>query len=250
MITDVFVLLIGLVIGSFLNVCAYRIPRKESLAWPPSHCPSCNHQLGVLDLIPVFSYLFLRGRCRYCRKPIHWRYPAVELLTAGLFLFAWLRFGASMRFVAAMVFASLAVVVSSIDIELKIIPDVVTLPGMALGLLFALFGGGPSLLSAAIGLAGAAAVLFLVAIIFPDGMGGGDVKLLAMIGAFVGWKGVLIALMSGSLVGAIIGLILIVARVMKRRDPIPFGPFLAAGGLAVMFFWPQIAAFLNLRGGM
>lgn len=246
----VFVALFGLAVGSFLNVCAYRIPRKESIAWPPSHCPSCRHQLGFFDLIPVVSYIFLGARCRYCRKSIHWRYPVVELATAALFLAAWLRFGASMRFLAAIVFASLAVAASSIDLELKIIPDVLTLPGMALGLLFALFPGGPSIVSAAIGLAGAAMLLFLVAIISRGGMGGGDAKLLGMIGAFVGWKGALVALMVGSLAGAVIGLILIMARLIKRRDPIPFGPFLVAGGLAVLFFWPQIAAFLSLRGGM
>lgn len=241
----IFVAATGLVIGSFLNVCIYRIPRKESLAWPASHCPSCNHELGLLDLVPVVSYLFLRTRCRYCRAPIHWRYPVVEAMTSGLFVAAWLRFGATWQFVGAAVFLSLGIIISMIDFKLKIIPDVISLPGIAAGLLLAIPSGVPTVLDSAIGAFAGAAVLFLVVLITPGGMGGGDAKLMGLIGAFLGWKGALGALFLGSFAGAVIGLTLIAFKVIKRKDPIPFGPFLVVGAGIFLFF---SAPILGLAG--
>lgn len=244
-ILTLFVACTGLIIGSFLNVCIYRVPRKESLAWPASHCPECGHELRTRDLVPVLSFLFLRGRCRYCRSPIRWRYPVVELLTAILWVLAWLRFGASMRFLATLVFLSLGIAIAFIDLDLKIIPDVISLPGMAFGLLFALLPGGPPLLDSAIGMVAGAGLLFLVAAVSRGGMGGGDAKLLGMIGAFFGWKGALAALFLGSLGGALVGLVLMAARVIKRREPIPFGPFLVLGGAVFAFFGEAIFGWAN-----
>lgn len=240
LILTLFVAGTGLIIGSFLNVCIYRIPRKESLAWPASHCPECGHELGARDLIPLLSFFLLGRRCRYCRSPIRWRYPLVEGLTAILWLLAWLRFGASMRFLATVVFVSLGIVMAFIDLDLKIIPDLITLPGMAVGLLLAILPGGIPVLDAAIGMVAGAGLLFLVAVISRGGMGGGDAKLLGMIGAFFGWKGALAALFLGSLSGALVGLALMITRVIRRRDPIPFGPFLVLGGVVFAFFGDAI----------
>lgn len=226
----------GLVVGSFLNVCIYRIPRKESLAWPASHCPTCSHALGVLDLIPVLSFIFLRRRCRYCGAPISWRYPLVESLTAILWSLAWLKFGFSQGFISAIIFVSLGIIIAFIDMDQKIIPNVISLPGIIIGLLLALLIGQPSILDALIGAAGGGALLFLVVLLSRGGMGGGDAKLLAMIGAFFGWQGAVTALMLGSVAGAVIGILLILFKVIKRRDPVPFGPFLVLGAGIYLFF--------------
>ena len=226
----------GMIVGSFLNVCIYRIPRKESLAWPASHCPACNHTLGVLDLIPVLSFIFLRRRCRYCGTQISWRYPIVESLTAVLWSLAWLEYGFSLEFLPAIIFISLGIVIAFIDLDQKIIPNVISLPGIIIGLLLALLIGQPSILDALIGAAGGGALLFLVVLLSRGGMGGGDAKLLAMIGAFFGWQGAVTALMLGSVAGAVIGILLILLKVIKRRDPVPFGPFLVLGAGIYLFF--------------
>lgn len=231
-----FVAIFALVIGSFLNVCIYRIPRKESLAWPASHCPACSHTLGVFDLIPVLSFIFLRRRCRYCRTQISWRYPIVESLTAVLWFLAWIKFGFTLEFLSAAIFICLGIVIALIDLDHKIIPNVISLPGIIIGLLLALLIGQPSILDALIGAAGGGALLFLVVLLSRGGMGGGDAKLLAMIGAFFGWQGAVTSLLLGSVAGAVIGILLILFKVIKRRDPVPFGPFLILGAGVYLFF--------------
>ncbi|HBG42877.1 MAG TPA: prepilin peptidase [Firmicutes bacterium] len=242
----IFVAAFALVIGSFLNVCIYRVPRKESLAWPSSHCPTCSHPLSTLDLIPVFSFLFLRGRCRHCKALISWRYPVVESLTAVLWILVWLKFGLSLEFLSAAVFLSLGIIITFIDLDQQIIPDVISLPGVIIGLLLALLSGRSSITDALIGAFGGAAALFLVAFLSRGGMGGGDAKLLAMIGAFLGWQGAAAALMIGSVAGAITGLLLIALKVIKRHDPVPFGPFLIFGAGAYLFFGEYIIDFYTM----
>lgn len=194
----------------------------------------------------MFSFIFLRRRCRYCKASISWRYPLVESLTGVLWILAWLKFGFSVDFLAAIIFLSLGIIITFIDLDQQIIPDVISLPGVIIGLLLALLSGQPSFTDALIGAFGGAVLLFLVAFLSRGGMGGGDAKLLAMIGAFFGWQGAAAALILGSFTGAIIGLLLIALKVIKRRDPVPFGPFLIFGAGIYLFFSEAIIDFYSM----
>lgn len=224
--------LIGLVFGSFFNVLVYRIPRGESIVAPRSHCPECGTTLGPLELIPVFSWLIQRGRCRHCGARISWRYPAVELVTALLFGLVGWRFGWTQETVGALVLVGFLIPPAFIDLEHGYLPDVMVLPGLVLGLLAGAFGiMGLGFLESLLGAVFGAGVLLVVVWASRGGMGLGDVKLLAMIGAFLGWQGAFYTLLFGSVLGSIVGVSLILAGRKKRRDPIPFGPFLAAGAI-------------------
>ncbi len=231
--------LFGVVIGSFLNVCIYRIPKKISIVSPPSSCTKCGYRLGVFDLIPLLSYLWLKGRCRRCGEQISWRYPAVELLTGLLFVIAVYKFGISLLALKLIVFGCLVITISFIDLELKIIPNVLSLPGMVLGLLFSVQDIWNSILGLVIGFG----IIFLVALLCPGGMGMGDAKLLGMIGAFFGWKVALGTLFLGSLYGSVIGIALLVLRKIERKTPIPFGPYLCLGALTLLFAEPVMKLF-------
>ncbi len=238
----------GLVFGSFLNVVIYRLPRRMSLLRPRSHCPNCGALVRWFDNVPVLSFVALGGRCRRCRAPIAWRYPLVEAATAGLLTAALARFGLTVRGAAAAVLLLLLLPLAMIDLEHKLLPDVLTLPGIAVGLGLSLAGATVPVLEAVIGAAlGAAlplAVLFAYrAIRGVEGMGLGDVKLLAMVGAFQGWRGVLLTLCLGAGAGALVGIGLIAAGKGRRDTELPFGTFLAAGAAAVVFFGaPMIRA--------
>lgn len=239
----------GALIGSFLNVVIYRVPRKESISFPPSHCPECDMNIKPYDNIPVISWLLLRGKCRACGAPISARYPAVEALTAALFGLAAWQFGFTLVLPAALVFLAILVAVSFIDLEHQIIPNKIILPGMpiALGLVL-LQGAGPALTGVAGFLIGGG-LLLLVAMINPAGMGAGDVKMAAFMGVFLGYY-VLIALLVAFILGAVIGLILIATGIRTRKEPVPFGPFLALGSLAALFAGAQIwAAYSSFAFG-
>ncbi|MGE5551939.1 MAG: prepilin peptidase [Bacteroidota bacterium] len=233
-------LIFGLAIGSFLNVVIYRLPRGESLVWPRSACPGCGHVLGVLDLFPLLSFLFLGGKCRYCSRSISWQYPLVEAMTGVSYCLLAIRYGIGLEFLVFAIYAALLIAVAGIDLHHMVIPDVLSLPGMGLGLLYGLARGrlAESLLGAAVGggtlLAVYYATLFLLK---KEGLGLGDAKLLAMIGALLGWRGALFTILLGSLFGSIIGLIMIVGGRLKRGEPMPFGPYLAAAGL-ILAVWP------------
>lgn len=232
---------LGAVIGSFLNVCIRRVPAGESVVSPPSHCPQCGVRIRGWDNIPLLSYLVLRGRCRACGTSISWRYPVVEALTGGMLVLLVWRFDLSVRLVADGIFVAALIVVSFIDLDLQIIPDVISLPGIVVGLVFAVAGWGPPLLTSVAGVLLGGGILYAVAAGYQlltgrEGMGGGDIKLLAMIGAFLGWRGVLVTLVLGSFTGALIGIGLMAARGADSRVPIPFGPFLALGALCALFF--------------
>ncbi len=233
--------LVGALIGSFLNVCIYRLPRHESIVWPGSHCPSCSRPIAWYDNIPLVSYLFLLGRCRHCKAPIPFRYPVVEALNVlGYVGLLWF-FGPSWPAVAYGLLYSALLVVAGTDLSHKIIPNVVTLPGIVVGLISAATILPLGLVNGLIGILVGGGVLWVLAWASPyvfgkEGMGGGDIKLLAMIGAFLGWKPALMAIMVGSFLGSLVGITLIAARVIKREDYIPFGPFLVCGAVVALFF--------------
>ena len=237
--------LLGALIGSFLNVCIYRLPRQESIAWPGSHCPTCSHPIAWYDNIPILSYLALAGRCRHCAVRIPFRYPLVEVLNASGYVGLLWVFGPSLVTVAYCLLYSALLVVAGTDLTHKIIPNAVTFPGIIVGIVCAAtvlpLGFFDSLLGVLVG----GGILWLLAWASPylfgkEGMGGGDIKLLAMIGAFLGWKPALMTIMVGSFMGSLVGVTLIAAQVIKREDYIPFGPFLVCGALVALFFGQSI----------
>jgi leader peptidase (prepilin peptidase)/N-methyltransferase len=228
--------LLGLSVGSFLNVCVHRLPRRQSLVHPGSRCPHCGYELRWYDNIPVLSYLLLRGQCRKCRQPIAIRYPALELVTLILFLVHGAVFGWTALLAVRLVFACAMVVLFAIDLEHHLLPDAVTLPGIVAGLLVSTVLP-PGLLDSLLGLLIGGGVLWLIGEAYfrysgQEGMGGGDVKMLAMIGAFLGWKLVLVTLVLSSVAGSLIGLLVIAFRRGGLKYALPYGTFLALGALA------------------
>jgi len=237
--------LFGALVGSFLNVCIYRLPRSESIAWPGSHCPACGHSLAWYDNVPLVSYLALLGRCRHCSAKISFRYPVVEALNAfGYVALLWF-FGLGWPLLAYGALYSALLVVAGTDLSHKVIPNVVTYPGITVGLLSAATILPLGLANSVIGMLVGGGILWLLAWASPylfgkEGMGGGDIKLLAMIGAFLGWKPALMTIMVGSFVGSVVGVSLLALQVIKREDYIPFGPFLVFGALVSLFFGQPI----------
>jgi leader peptidase (prepilin peptidase)/N-methyltransferase len=237
----VFSFLLGLALGSFMNVCIYRLPLGKSIVRPGSACPECGRPIRFYDNIPLVSYLLLLGRCRHCGKPIPFFYPMVEALGGLLSLALFIKFGLSFQYLAFLVFTETLVVIGFIDLHHQIIPDVLSLPGIAAGLAASLVLPHISWIDSLIGILAGGGILFLIASLYEwiahkEGMGFGDVKLLAMIGAWMGWKAlpfvVLISSLSGVLIGG--GSLLLTGRGYRVR--IPFGPFLALGAISFLFF--------------
>jgi len=240
-----FAFVFGAVVGSFLNVCIYRMPKDESVVFPPSHCPQCNYQIRWYDNIPLLSYLLLRGKCRGCGTRISPQYPLVELVNAVLTLLLFNRFGVSLSFLALFLFCSALVVVTFIDIEHQIIPDEISLSGIIVGFLFSFFLPFNSWLSSLIGILLGGGSLLLVAYGYQwlsgrEGMGGGDIKLLAMIGAFLGWRAVPFVIFSASLFGSVLGVTMMLAQKKDSKLAIPFGPYLSFGAVLYVFYGPQL----------
>lgn len=236
--------LLGLAIGSFLNVCIHRLPRGGSLVSPGSRCPACGYALRAADNVPVLSYLWLRGRCRQCRASISVRYPVVELVTAVIFVGHYLVFGWTALLAVRLVFAAALVVLFAIDLEHQLLPDAVTLPGTAVGLIASLFLP-PGIRDAVIGIIVGGGVLWLIGEAYfryagQEGMGGGDVKMLAMIGAFLGWQQVIVTLVFSSFAGSIVGLALMVTRRGGMKYALPYGTFLALAALTASLWGEQI----------
>ncbi|MFZ5688131.1 MAG: prepilin peptidase [Bacillota bacterium] len=236
---DLFILILGLCTGSFLNVCIYRIPNGGSVAWPPSACPNCGKRLRAGDLVPVLSWLWLRGRCRYCQGAVAWRYPAIELLTGLVFFSLWQFLGPGWQFLQAIILASILIIITFTDLDHRIIPNKVVLFGLISGMPFVWLAGTLEPLGAVMGVIAGALPLFLLAV-FTNGMGGGDVKLAGMLGLYLGWPKVLLMLFLASGFGAIAGLGLMAAGKVKRREPIPFGPFMAVAAMAVYLWGDRI----------
>ena len=210
---------LGLIIGSFLNVCIYRLPRGESVVFTPSHCTNCGCRIGARDLVPLLSYLWLKGRCRSCGMLISPLYPFIELLTGLLFAAAYLHSGLTTLLLKQLFLIAILVVVSLIDLKYYIIPDRMIIFSLACGILLNLL-----------------AFLLAPALIYRGGMGGGDIKLAAVIGFFLGWPNGLLAVFLGCLLAALIGIVLVLTRLKGRKDAIPFGPYLAVGTMLAMFF--------------
>jgi len=226
---------LGAIIGSFLNVCVHRLPRQQSVAWPPSACPNCGHMLAWYENIPVLSYLVLRARCRTCKAPISVRYPFVEALTCAMFVGAWWYYGPGPLLASRLVLGCALIVLFAIDLEHHLLPNAITLPGIVVGFAFSLMTE-PGWMASLIGLLAGGGVLYLVAVAYyrirhEEGLGMGDPKMLAMIGAFLGWKLMLLTLLAASLVGSVIGLALVVAGRGSMKYALPFGCFLAVGAL-------------------
>jgi len=226
---------LGLAVGSFLNVCIHRLPRGQSLNSPPSRCPHCDYQLRPFDNIPVVSYAILGGRCRKCRARISIRYPIIELVTMALFVLHGAVFGWTALLVPRLLFACAMVVLFAIDLEHQLLPNVITLPGIVVGLIASSVLP-PGIIDAVIGVLVGGGVLWLIGEAYfrysgQEGMGGGDVKMLAMIGAFLGWKLVLITLVLSSVLGSIIGMIVIAIRKGGMKYALPYGTFLALGAI-------------------
>jgi len=269
----IFAFLFGAIVGSFLNVCIYRIPVRGSLILPPSHCPQCKTPIKVYDNIPILSYFVLGGRCRWCKAPIPARYPLVETMMALFSVFLVLKFGLSSSFFIHFILISSLVVVSVIDLDHRIIPDVISLPGIGVGFLASfvkpveghndflvlfVFKGLRGVLTMAtldslLGIVIGGGLLYCVAVLFywatkKEGMGGGDIKLLAMIGAFLGWSSTVFTILVSSLIGSIVGVGLMVVKGADSKYAIPFGPFLSMGAVIYLFFGEEIIRwYLHLR---
>jgi leader peptidase (prepilin peptidase)/N-methyltransferase len=236
MILDTVSIIFGAIVGSFLNVCIFRLPKEESIVWPGSHCPHCKNLIKFYDNIPLISYLLLRGKCRYCKEPISAQYPLVEGITALSSLVLFMRFGPSLAYITYFAFVAALIVITVIDLYHQIIPDVISLPGIGVGLLTSLIIPQITFFNSLIGVLLGGGSLFLVATLYQwlfkrEGMGGGDVKLLAMIGAFLGWKAVILTILLGSLIGSITGIIIMVLKGKDFKYAIPFGPFLSLGAV-------------------
>jgi len=241
----IFAFIFGAVVGSFLNVCICRIPQGASIVSPPSHCPACNYRIPFYDNIPIVSFLMLRGKCRSCRAPISFQYPLVELITALLTLFLFLKFGPTFPFAVLFAFCAAMVVITFIDLEHQIIPDSISLPGIVVGFGVSFFIPRLGWQNSLLGIVAGGGSLFAVAFLYErltgkEGMGGGDIKLLAMMGAFFGWKAIPFIIFVSSLVGSVAGVIVMVAQKKDRKLAIPFGPFLAAGAILYIFYGSQM----------
>ena len=240
--------ILGALIGSFLNVCIYRIPRGESLILPRSHCPHCQAVIRFYDNIPILSFLILRGRCRQCGAGISWRYPLVEAINTAGYIFLLWRFGLGWHLLVYALLFSALVVVTFIDLSHQIVPDRITLPGMVIGILAAATVLPAGLLNALIGILLGGGLFYLVAVLSRGGMGGGDIKLIAMIGAFLGWRDVLLTIFIAALAGSIVGLYLMIVLGKGRKYPVPFGPFLALGAVVSLCCGQQIIAWYSQMG--
>jgi leader peptidase (prepilin peptidase)/N-methyltransferase len=243
----------GLLIGSFLNAVIHRVPRKQSVVSPGSQCPSCGYALRWYDNIPVLSYVLLGGRCRKCRKPISIRYPVVELITAAVFMAHYFVFGWTPLLAVRLLFGASLVALFAIDLEHHLLPDVITLPGIVIGLVASFFLP-PGVVEALIGILVGGGVLWLIGEAYfrysgEEGMGGGDVKMLAMIGAFLGWKLVLVTLVLSSVAGSVLGLAIIAVKRGGMKHALPFGTFLALGALAASLVGDQIVTWYAGRLG-
>lgn len=246
---EILIFIVGAVVGSFLNVCIYRIPEGRSIVFPASHCPKCNGAIRWYDNVPLIGYLILRGRCRDCRERISVQYPLVEALTAIFALLLYEKFGFGLPCLFAFLFVCSLIVITFIDLAHQIIPHIIVLPAIPICFLAAVFVMGVRPVDAFIGLMTGVGVLYLIAVYYEvitgqEGMGGGDLNLLGMLGAFFGWQSLLFILLIGAFVGAVVGVVMMMLKGKNLKYAVPFGPFLSLGGVVYLFWGERMQMFL------
>ncbi len=236
--TAIFIL--GLIIGSFLGLCIYRIPKGQSVVFPSSYCPGCRSRLKIRHMVPVLSYIFLKGRCSFCKSKISPIYPLVELLTAVLFTLLLHRFGPGMDFLKFSLLGSILIVVGFIDYKWQIIPDRLVVAGIVLAIFFVLVDREHSPVYYLTGAVTGGGILLAVGTISKGGMGGGDIKLMTVIGMFLGWQYTLIVLYLSVVIGGMVSTLLLLTGKKGRKDTVPFGPFLSGAAIAAFCFGGQL----------
>lgn len=244
-INVVLIFILGLIVGSFSNVCIYRIPRNESIIYPASHCPKCHSKIKPVDNIPLLSYILLKGRCRNCKSKISIQYPIVEFLTGLIYLIVYLIYGLSIQSLIYIILSSALVIIAFIDLNEQIVPDVISLPGIVIGFIISFLVPYISFINSALGVLVGGGIILIIglagSVVFKkEAMGGGDVKLAAMIGAFLGWRYIMISLFLGFFLGALAGIILIMSKIKSREDAIPFGPFIVLGSFITLLWGEKI----------
>ncbi len=236
----IFIMVIGLSIGSFLNVCIYRLPHNRSIVDPPSHCEHCGARLKAVDLIPLFSYLWLHGRCRYCKAKITARYLCIEILTAALFIWCYQIFDGFFFSLKAFLFIAFLIVITFIDIDHQLILDKVLIWLAGTGVVINLWIGTVGIADILIAVLFGGGVMLLIAVASQGGMGDGDIKFAAALGLWLGWKLTLLALFLAFIFGGVVGIIVLLLKKKGRKDFIPFGPFLALGAFISMLYGNSI----------
>jgi leader peptidase (prepilin peptidase)/N-methyltransferase len=243
-----FAVAVAAVLGSFLNVCISRLPAGESIVFPPSHCPRCRVPIRVYDNIPLVSYLVLGGRCRACRERISWRYPVVEGLAVAVGVLTLWQFGLTWAGLRTFVLGLALIAVTFTDVETRLIPDAITLPGIVVGLLFQLWPSPRGVVDGLTGCLVAGGIFYLIAWLSPmvfgrEGLGGGDIKLAAMMGAFLGLPVVMVGIYFGVMAGGLVAILMLLTGQKQWGQYLAFGPFLAAGGLAAAFWGRPVLAW-------
>ena len=247
-INVVLIFILGLIVGSFSNVCIYRIPRNESIIYPASHCPKCRSKIKPVDNIPLLSFILLKGRCRNCKSKISIQYPIVELLTGLIYLIIYLTYGLSVQALIYIILSSALIIIAFIDLNEQIVPDVISLPGIVIGFILSFFVHYISFINSALGVLVGGGIILIIglggSVIFKkEAMGGGDVKLAAMIGAFLGWRYIIISLFLGFFLGALAGIFLIISKIKSREDVVPFGPFIVLGSFITLLWGEKIISW-------
>ena len=244
-INVVLIFILGLIVGSFSNVCIYRIPRNESMIYPASHCPKCRSSIRPIDNIPLLSYILLKGKCRNCGSKISIQYPVVEFLTGIIYIFIFLIYGLTLQSLIYIILSSALIIIAFIDLNEQIVPDIISLPGIVIGLILSFFVPYISFINSVLGVVVGGGIILVIglvgSVIFKkEAMGGGDVKLAAMIGAFLGWKYTIISLFLGFFLGALVGIFLILLKIKSKEDMVPFGPFIALGSFITLLWGEKI----------
>ena len=245
---EILILILGLCIGSFLYVCIYRIPREESIAFPPSHCTSCGYELKAVDLIPVISYLFLKGKCRKCGEKISIKYPLVELLNGVLYLLIFLKFGLSLSFVFYSLLTSLLIVISYIDLDSKYIYSSTTILGVVLAAIYIVVGLYTKDISISNNVLGGAigyGIIYLIVVI-TKGMGQGDAEVAGVCGLFIGIKGILVCLFIAVVLGGLVAAIILIFKLKEKKSEIAFSPYISIGSIVYILLGKEILSlYLN-----